>query len=417
MAVMRIVEGRCRLEYPAGNTLQETDDWMSLPRVSRDGTRVAYADQPVRGDTGGSVCVVDGSRERRVLAARMASLSGIAWSPKGDEVWFSGVNEELRNGIWAVDLSGRRRALHHAPTRIWLHDVTPGGRALASVGLHRAGMNSGTVGGAADVNLSWFDGSIVTDFTPDGSQVLFIEAHEAENPKYAIYLRPVDGGPAVRIGDGLGLRLSPDGAWVLGISNPPEHDFRIHPTGLGESRSLRSPEIERYLWAGWHPDGERVYVIGSGPLGHRRLFIGTRRGGPYQMIWNEELDLDWTSGLAISPNGGRLVLRRPNGDLVLFSVPENDASLIPGLDAQDRPIRFDATGRSLFVARREGHTPSVDRVDLETGERRHWCDIAPPDPAGISYIANPVMTPSGDRYAYSYLRTLADLYEVDGLGG
>ena len=38
----------------------------------------------------------------------------------------------------------------------------------------------------------------------------------------------------------------------------------------------------------------------------------------------------------------------------------------------------------------------------------------PSDAAGVSSL-NPIPTPSGESYAYNYVRTLSDLYLVDGL--
>ncbi len=38
----------------------------------------------------------------------------------------------------------------------------------------------------------------------------------------------------------------------------------------------------------------------------------------------------------------------------------------------------------------------------------------PQDGGGVSEIG-PLLTPSGDSYAYSYSRNLSDLYIVDGL--
>jgi hypothetical protein len=39
----------------------------------------------------------------------------------------------------------------------------------------------------------------------------------------------------------------------------------------------------------------------------------------------------------------------------------------------------------------------------------------PPDPAGIATLGGLAATPDGKAYAYSYVRSLADLYVVEGL--
>jgi hypothetical protein len=40
----------------------------------------------------------------------------------------------------------------------------------------------------------------------------------------------------------------------------------------------------------------------------------------------------------------------------------------------------------------------------------------PPDPTGMVYIGNPIVSRDGRSYAYSQFRKLADLYVVDNLG-
>jgi hypothetical protein len=41
--------------------------------------------------------------------------------------------------------------------------------------------------------------------------MLFTEGGEGGGPKYAVYLRKTDGSPAIRLSEGNGLALSPDG--------------------------------------------------------------------------------------------------------------------------------------------------------------------------------------------------------------
>ncbi len=56
----------------------------------------------------------------------------------------------------------------------------------------------------------------------------------------------------------------------------------------------------------------------------------------------------------------------------------------------------------------------VYRVDVSTGRRELWRSLMPADAGGVSQIG-PLPTMSGESYAYSYGRTLSDLYIVDGL--
>jgi hypothetical protein len=66
---------------------------------------------------------------------------------------------------------------------------------------------------------------------------------------------------------------------------------------------------------------------------------------------------------------------------------------------------------------REGRgTPArLIRLDLETGRRTLWKDLAPADPAGLQGITSIAITPDGQTCAYSVGRTLSQLYLVEGL--
>jgi hypothetical protein len=54
-------------------------------------------------------------------------------------------------------------------------------------------------------------------------------------------------------------------------------------------------------------------------------------------------------------------------------------------------------------------------VDLATGHREVWREIALADPAGAQSITSVHFSADGKSYAYSTLRVLSDLYVVDGL--
>jgi hypothetical protein len=54
-------------------------------------------------------------------------------------------------------------------------------------------------------------------------------------------------------------------------------------------------------------------------------------------------------------------------------------------------------------------------VDLATGRRQPWKEIAPADLAGAQGIPTIKFSADGKSYAYSTLRVLSDLYVVDGL--
>ncbi len=54
-------------------------------------------------------------------------------------------------------------------------------------------------------------------------------------------------------------------------------------------------------------------------------------------------------------------------------------------------------------------------LDIRTGKKELWKELMPPDPAGVMTVSPVNVTPDWKSYAYSYQRSLADLYVVEGL--
>jgi len=415
LAVIREVTGRDRLEYPVGRVLWDRGAWLSQPRVSRDGRSVAFVDHPVAGDNGGSVCVVDDAGRKQTLTALLPCINGVAWSSDGHEIWYSAISDDLVCGLWSVGRSGMSRQRYASVGRVKLRDIAPDGRMLLVAQVVHVATNALSTEKDRETNLSWFDGTKVNDISDDGKFVLISEGLEAENPKYAVFLRPTDGSAAVRLGEGVGTSLSPDRQWALAVPFFPKPDLLIYPTGLGETRSLRSEEIESYIWAGWHPDGEHVFVVGTSADPSPRLYLQDLRGGAPRMLTDVELDAAFTIGVPISPDGSQVVLRQRGGRLGLLTVENGELAPLPGAEPNDLPIRFDADGRSLFVARVSDGVPRIERLELATGKRTPWRELRPPDPTGILSISSVVCTPNGESYAYSHLSEISVLYLVEGL--
>jgi Tol biopolymer transport system component len=410
LAVVRDVGTRTRLEYPPGKVLHEIPltGQLGAARVSPKGDQIAFIERPDRTSVTGSLVVVGvlGGRKTLVTGTQIWSL---AWSAK-DEIWFT-------SGYWGtslsgVTLSGKRRVVYSSPTPVGIGDVSRDGRILVIGVLLRQGISALVPGESLERDLSWLDGSHATDLSADGKTMLIAESGEGGGPVGTVYLRKTDGSPAVRLGEGSATSLTPDGKWALTLL-PGEARLVLLPTGAGETKTLRYPAIESIVTALAFPDSRRVLLLASQKGRAARLYVGDLKGGGPRPITPEGVS---SEGISISPDGKDVTAVGPDGTALLYPVDgEASARPIPGLSAEEIPIRFAADGRSLFVSRQDEIPTRVFRLSLATGKRELWKELALSDRAGLDPISTIRMTPDGKYYAYSYSRYLCDLYLVDGL--
>ena len=102
LAVVRFVpeNSHWRLEYPVGKVLFDSINWISHPKISPDGKRVAFADhENPSGDDEGSVAVIDLDGHEKKLSTGWSSVEGILWSPAGDEIWFTCLQQRRRSEL------------------------------------------------------------------------------------------------------------------------------------------------------------------------------------------------------------------------------------------------------------------------------------------------------------------------------
>ena len=115
----------------------------------------------------------------------------------------------------------------------------------------------------------------------------------------------------------------------------------------------------------------------------------------------------------VAPDGKWIVATGPDRKRYLYPVSGGEPSPIPGLEPEDSVDQRTADGRFLYVHRRAEIPTKVYRLDLSSGRKETWRTLIPADAAGISGL-NPFPAPAGEWYIYAYIRTLSDLYLVDG---
>jgi serine/threonine protein kinase len=416
LAVVRDMGGRRRLEFPVDHVLYETAGFISSPRVSPKGDLIAFLDNPVRGDNGGSVAVVDLSGRKTTLSSPCLATAGLDWSPSGEEIWFAGARSGARNDLWAVDLSGRERLLWRESGDMTLHDIATDGRVLMSR-VNQTREIAGLAPGASEErNLSWLDWSFPRDLSDDGRLVLFDEQGEGAGPSgYSIYLRKTDGSPAVRLGEGLGLGLSPDATWALGQSGRESgQTLLVMPIGAGMPKTAPLASLV-CPWAGWLPDGKRVLLSANEPEKLSRLYLLDLSDGSPRPITEEGVSIVTGGQRPISPDGKVVAARGPDGVMYFYPIEGGEPRPAAGVLPEELVIRWTADGRGLYVHRPSEVPTRIFVVDVATGRRTFWKQLAPADSAGIEVIRPVLLSGDGKAYVYSFTRRLEDLYLVQGL--
>jgi eukaryotic-like serine/threonine-protein kinase len=414
LLVVRTVDNVERIEYPAGKIIYKAaaPAWFSQPRISRDGKRIAFCKHDTRGDDRGSVAVMNSDGSDPKYFGDFTSLYGLAWSPNGDEVWFTAdpTTTTIARRLMAVSLSGKFRLLAAAPGDLTLHDVSPDGTAIIAIDDRERKIFFSGDKDTAETELTWLDRAVLVAISADGKQVLFHEGGKGGGAYGTIFLRKTNSSAAVRLGDGYARALSPDQKWVLAgaASTPPR--FWVIPTGAGESIELKLGQLENVNPQGFASDSRRIVLVANEPGHQIRTFLFDPASGKLQPLTPEGI-----RG-AVTPDGKFLAVLGSNGAPTLMPLDPGSASREPkGAHPDDRLLQVSDDGKTAYAVNYNGLTAPVYRVNLDTGARQLIKTLEMRDPTGGFGITRVVTTPDGKYFAYNTLRQLSELYLLQGL--
>ncbi|HEY8130627.1 MAG TPA: protein kinase [Thermoanaerobaculia bacterium] len=412
LALVRNIDDGSAVEFPLGTTLYRTHGYVSHLRVAPDGETVAFIDHPFRGDDRGTVAVLDRQGRRRTLTPPYSSAQGLAWRPDGKEIWFTAAGAGSQGALRAVTPNGKQRIVFRAPGRLLLQDIGAEGKLLLISGMERFGSMVLPPGETAERDLSWLDGSITSDLSPDGKTMLINEQGEG-SATAGIYLRATDGSLATRITDGEAAALSPDGRYALAVSVTQPPQLQVVPTGVGTPMTLPF-HFDSYILPRWFPDGKRICFRARRAGEPMRLYVAEIATGRLKPLSNDEV----ASALfhaPVSGDGKAVAALGPDRRLRLYSVDAGTYRKVPGVSVGETALAFATDGRSIFTNRIGEFPAAIYRVDLTSGAHEVWRRLAPPEPAGMTFMLPTEITPDGRSYVYFYTREMSDLYLVNGL--
>ena len=399
-------------------------------RFSPNGKYLAFITHSNPSDDRGTAIIMRSTGEKVAASPLYESAQGLAWSASGDEVWSS---SPLGWGkIHALSLSGKTRDPLTVPGRLRLRDVAADGQLLVEQGIARRGMVVSSNHGAAERDLSWLDFGYLRALSDDGKTILF-EEEGSETQSYKVFVRGVDGSPAIPIGEGYGLALSPNKNWVLSEKlTEPIHEIWLLPVGPGEPRRMTPPNLAPNIAASFLSDGKRIVYEAREADHPLRTWIQDVNGENPRPITPEG-----TAGWLVSPDDKWLIVGRRQAviavnEATLVALQGGSEQKIQGLKPGETVLGWTGDGQ-LYV----GSAPNVqhlsinetaeilglpgarsavhvDKLNPHTGARTVWRDLAMP-PIGGVLPDPPIITRDGVSYAFDYRLRLSDLYTVSGV--
>ncbi|MBV8051654.1 MAG: serine/threonine-protein kinase, partial [Acidobacteriaceae bacterium] len=408
IAITRVAERGDNLQFPVGKIIYQPRGWVSHVRFSPHGDMIAVADHVPNGDDG-RVVILDRNGHIKLASSFFITVQGLAWSPDQKEVWFTASKEGSSRALYAMDLSGKERLVLRVPGVLTIQDITKNGRALLTVESDHFGILGFHDGDKNERDLSWFDWSLLADVSPDGKNLVFFESGEGVGSNYSVFMRGMDGSPAVRLGSGEFPDLSRDGKWVAALNLASPSQIELLPTGAGQPRVVTNDSLE-HTRVRWVPSG-RALIFSAFDTNHGpRTYWMDLDSGKMRPVTPEG-----TLGLLVSPDGKFLLARDSERKRWLYPLEGGDPQPFDfTLDPNDFIIDWEKDGKSLLVMK-PGNPARVMRVYVGSSKIEDVKTLSPSDPAGVVTVGGAHFSADRKSYAYDYFRILSDLYVVDGL--
>src|SRR5918995_6924676 len=265
-------------------------------------------------------------------------------------------------------------------------------------------------GDPAERPLSWLDWSRVADLSPDGRLVLFDESGVGGGLQYSVYLRRLDDDSTTRLGDGLGMALSPDGKHALTLNPRDRGRLRMLPLDAGKPADIGAGGLE-YQWARYFPDGQRLLALANLPGEPLRLFVQPLDGGkPFAITPPMTV-----RNVAISPDGENVAVLTPESKLVIYPTAADGSPRIVATNDPLGPLLWPEDDW-LFVQHVGAYTQiptRVSRFHLPTGKVVAWRELRPRDPIGVNAITKVMVSADTRTVIFNYRRVLSELFVLE----
>jgi hypothetical protein len=117
---------------------------------------------------------------------------------------------------------------------------------------------------------------------------------------------------------------------------------------------------------------------------------------------------------SLSPDGSLVLARGAGEKYFLFPIAGGEPRPVPGLAEADLVAHWSVDGRSVLAYRRAEIPFRLERVSLDTGQRRLFKELAPADRAGPLSLRGVFVTDDLRSYAYTTYHQVSSLFVSEG---
>jgi Tol biopolymer transport system component len=395
------------------STEGEWEGWINHIKFSPDGRRLALQ---MREDTAtapakarGRIIIVSAGDGKQIVESRLYnSVSGLAWIPSGDEIWFAAAEQGISRGLHALDMHGGERLVYQSPATLTLQDIAQNGDVLVTRDSSRFSLFIERTDSESGSDLSLYDGSVLGDFSQDGKKLVIAEVGDAvREPR--LYIRSTAGSAAMRLGNAsTPVSLSNTGDLVLAATNETCPRAVMFTPGK-PSRILTPPNlcISTIMWL---PDNTRFIYSASQKAGEVRCYVQSLSEATPKPFTPE----GYVCRL-ISPDGRFALAGKGIGPLGnLYSKIATDGSEPPQqvlqMDHGFTFVRWKSSNE--IVTAHDGNPLTLKTFNLKAGT---VSINSLQRPSGIDALASLMMSADGSSYAIGGPHLSSELYLIQGL--
>ncbi|HEX4826229.1 MAG TPA: protein kinase [Candidatus Polarisedimenticolaceae bacterium] len=368
------------LQYPIGKEVFRSHGWIGQPRIAPDGKRVAFVDHRVWGDDLGEIKLIDVDGKVRLLGSEQQYTQGCAWAPDGKTVWYSNSSDFEGGQVFAVEPGRPPRLVMRIPGIVRLQDVASDGRVLIVTDDTWITLAGELAGDMSERVYSLGSNDTAAGISADGSSYAGSD-NVVIDGDYTVFFRRGDA-PAVRLGPGLTVGMTPDAKWVLATTTLKEtRGLTLLPVGAGQPRPL---DLHGVLYSGlaghylqFSSDGRRFAFVGSKGTEGRAAYVFDLGDGVPRKVSREG-----ATGAVISIDGTKVAVADPVRGMYVVS----SAGQVPvaGVPKEEVPLGWTADSAAV-LSWDQTLPPRIMKTDLATGKRELFRELRPVDPVGTAY--------------------------------